>query len=683
VPVSFSRRMQTSRPKYEINSDVEILEDDRRNALSSVEDRNTYSVRLSHRQSRNPIARYVIDPWNVSVSGSATSRDAPTESSDATTLQGSLSYSVSIQGDNRLSDIPVLGKIPLVSGLAYLPSRIEGSASFTDNWRRATRRDTDGSAYPATETQTRPGTLNGAVDIRPLTFVNAKFTNRSRRDLMRRQEFGGINIGEENEYQQTLQLGFTLPKATQMPQSGFYAPLRAAVRAMNKARPSLEYDGGYTNQHDPGNLQEGDPANLHSVGNSSNWRFSGRMPLGDFITWLIPERKRSAADEAALIAEQNRLQQQSQDDQFNPDSVDGWDEMTPDQQQEARREWTLEQAERRLEEEQLRGDGEPEAVDQGGGGGLSVRGMVEPALKVMREFEPVQFTYSEQRSSGYGRLVGYDAPTAYQFGFSMHPDFPDTSFDTLRLEDSRDISLSTSTRITRNMKFDVKYSVRRSHRIANDSENWTYNQSWPDVGLNLTGMEDWGLFGGDPRNRDAGWFKTSSVTFNYKHTKDVTNYTRTYNDPRRSTAVTPSWNMTFHNEMQLNLNGNWAREVQTNSGVLTTANRFRVGAQIKHDFRAQRLLAKLGLYRAGSTPNINMTIDVSYSRNKSLRETPGSLFEPEPTGSSIISFQPRFSYQINRSLSGAFTMNFSRNKNIGEDTHSTTVGIGLEADFVF
>lgn len=686
VPVSFGRRMSTSRPKYEINSDVEILDDDRRNALSSVEDRNNYSIRLSHRQSRNPFLRYIIDPWNFSLSGSATSKDSPTVTSDATTMQGSVSYNVTIQGDNRLSDVPLLQKVPVVSGLAYLPSRLEGSFSFTDNWNKSTRRDTDGTVYPSTETQTKPGSLSGAVDMRPLTFVNAKFTNRSRRDLMRPYEVGGINIGEENEYQQTLQLSFTLPKATQMPQNKFYAPLRAAVRAMNKARPSLEYDGGYANQHDPGNRQEGDPEDIHSVGNSSSWRFSGRLPLGDLFTWLIPKPKRSDAERAALLAEQNRLQQLDEVELFDPSTIEGWDEMTADQQQEAEARWNLEQAELRLEEEARREGGRDEDQEQVGGRKLSLRGLIEPGVQVLRDFEPVQFTYSNQRSSGYGRLTGYDAPTAYRFGFSMHPDFPDSSYDVLRLEDSADISVSTSTRITRDMKFDVKYQLRESHSINRTTvttETWNYSQNWPDVGLSLTGLEDWGLFGGNPADRDAGWFKSSSVNFNYKHTKDVSNYTRTFYEPRRSTALTPSWNMTFHSDLQLNLNGNWSRDKQINSGVLTTARRFRVGAQIKHDFRAQRLLAKLGLYRAGSTPTINMTVDLSYSHNTSLRESPGSVFEAEPTGNSIISVQPRFSYQINRSLSGAFTANFSRNKNIGEDTHTTTFGIGLEADFVF
>jgi len=681
MPLSFNRRMSTSRPKYEVNSDVEIIDEDRRNSLSSVEDRNTYSLRLSRRQSRNPLARYLLDPWNLSVNGSVTSRDTPTESSDATTLQGSLSYNVSIPGDHRLSDVPVLGVIPLVAGIAYLPSRIEGAASFTSNERTATRRDTQGNAFPASETKTRPGTLSGGIDYKPFTFVAAKFTNRSTRDLLRPQEVGGINIGEENEYNQSLQLSITLPKATQLPSSQAYAPLRAALRTLNDIRPSIEYDGGYANQRDPGRLQPGDPPDLHSIGNSASWRLSGRVPMGDYFKRLVPERKRSRDEQAALIAEQERLQQQRQADVvFDPTQIEDWDEMTPDQQQEAREEWLLEQAERRLEEEQRTGGQPTEAPS---GSGLGPRDLVEPVFSVLRAFEAVQLTFTDRRSSGYGRLRGADAPLGYRFGFDMKPDFPDSLFDTLRLEDSQDLSLSTSTRITRNARLDLKYGLRRSHRVANEQETWTYGQSWPDLGFSLSGIEGWGLFGGDPRDRDAGWFRQSSLNLNYKQTKDVNNYTRTIYDPRRSTSVTPSWNMTFQNEMSLNINGNWSSENQRSSGVVTTSDRFRVGLQVKHKFRAQRLLAKLGLYRPGNQPSVDMTVDLSYSRNTQLREVPGAVYEPEPTGMNIISVQPRFSYNISRNLSGAFTMNYSRNKNIGEDVVSTTVGIGLEATFVF
>jgi hypothetical protein len=681
LPLRFTRQVQSSRPKYEINSDVEILEDDRRNQLSSVEDRNTYSMRLSHRPSRSPFGRYLIDPWNVSLNGSTTSQDSPTESGDAYTVQGALSYNLNIRGDHHLGDIPLLGLIPIVKGVSYLPTHIEGSAQFNRNYRRSQRRDTQGTEYPTTVTETRPGNLNSRIEYTLLRFLSADFTNRSARDLLRRQEVAGINIGEENEYQQSLRLSVTVPKGNVLPDGKIYAPLRWFADVANRQlRPDIQFEGGFVDVHDPGRRQEGDPPDLKSISNSATWRFGGSFPLGDIFEEIVPER-RTQGEQASLIAEQERMLQQARGDlegRFDPSQIPGWEDMTPDQQLEAKEEWLLEQAEERLAEEQREG-----RAPRPSGGGFALRDLVEPLFEMMRELEPVKINYSDQRSSAFGRLVGQEIPLAYRFGFDLEPAFPDSSFDTLRKEETQDLSVSSATRISRDIKLDVKYSVRRSHRIVDEQETRSYTQVWPDARLNVAGLERWGLFGGDPEDTDAGWFQSSSLNLTYKHSKDVFNYTDTTHDPRRSTSFGPQWNMTFHSGLSLNVNGNWSRDTQTDSGVRTTSDRFRVGVQLKHKISAQRFLAQLGLYKPGNQPNIDMTVDMSYSTNSSLRESPSSQFDPEPTGTRIISLQPRFSYSISRNLSGAFSMNFSRNKNIGTDLVTTTVGLGLEAEFVF
>jgi hypothetical protein len=78
-----------------------------------------------------------------------------------------------------------------------------------------------------------------------------------------------------------------------------------------------------------------------------------------------------------------------------------------------------------------------------------------------------------------------------------------------------------------------------------------------------------------------------------------------------------------------------------------------------------------------------MTVDLRYSRNTTDREVPGATFEQAQQGTQNISLQPRFSYNISKNLSGAFNLNFSQNKNLATDLTTTTVGLGLEATFVF
>jgi len=77
-----------------------------------------------------------------------------------------------------------------------------------------------------------------------------------------------------------------------------------------------------------------------------------------------------------------------------------------------------------------------------------------------------------------------------------------------------------------------------------------------------------------------------------------------------------------------------------------------------------------------------MDVDISYQRSRTERFTPGSVVSA-PTGQSSISLRPRFSYQISRSLSGAFNMGFSKSKDIATDRTTTSLGMGVEMTFVF
>jgi len=326
LPVSLSTRQSTSRPKYETNSDIEILEEDRRDLFATIEDRESFSVRLSRRQSRAALPRYLLDPWSVQFSGSTSSREAPTEVSDQTSLQGSVSYNLRLPQQPTLGALPGFGRIPLLSAISLLPSRFEGTASFTSTERSGYRRDLDGTIYQPTDTRTKPGTLTSGFEYRPLDIVTANYKNRSERDLLRRQEVGGINIGEENKFSQDLTLTFTLPRPTSVPQSAFYAPLRTALRGVNSLRPSLSYQGGYVNDHGPGVRQAGDPPDIKNISNSNDWQLRAQFPLGNIVKDLVPERRRSDAEQQQLIQEQQRLMQQARRDtllQFDPSRRNG------------------------------------------------------------------------------------------------------------------------------------------------------------------------------------------------------------------------------------------------------------------------------------------------------------------------------------------------------------------------
>ncbi len=107
-----------------------------------------------------------------------------------------------------------------------------------------------------------------------------------------------------------------------------------------------------------------------------------------------------------------------------------------------------------------------------------------------------------------------------------------------------------------------------------------------------------------------------------------------------------------------------------------------MGLQLRHKFRAQKLLIKLGLYRPGSTPAIDMDVDLSWETDRTERINPGGQ-AIEPTGTTRYSVNPRFTYQVTRNLSGSLRFIFSRSANLASGQSTTTLGLGLEATFVF
>jgi len=307
------------------------------------------------------------------------------------------------------------------------------------------------------------------------------------------------------------------------------------------------------------------------------------------------------------------------------------------------------------------------------------RDLVEPVLKVLRGFDPISLSLVRTRASGYGRLTGDVPGLGYQLGFVTEPDLPDSLYAVLRQTENQTFNLSTRTRMARDISLDIKYGLNTSTQKTLDTQTWNYSQDWPDLRLGWTGLEKMGIFGGRADDREAGWFRSSSIDVAYKHTKSVPNYT----DPRRSTTVTPRWNMTFHSGMSLTLNTSLSNENQVASGVTTDTRRMQLGLQLQHEIQAQAFLAKLGLYQPGNQPTMNVSLDIRFNRNTTDRIVPGATFDQAQQGTQSLSVQPRASYNINRNLSGAFSLNFSQNKNLATDLKTTTIGIGLEATFVF
>ncbi len=651
VPVSGSRSQTIDRPKYETNSDIEILDEDVRNALSSVKTNERFSASLRKTPSKGAIPRYVIDPWAVQVTGSRSSNRGPLNESDAKNLSGNLSYDLNISGHYHLGDYPVLKYVPLVKGFNIVPSKIALSSRFTSTFTSRRTITTNGVVTQQPITKTRPGTMSASLEYEPLDIVRLSLGGTSDRDLLREHRLYGVNIGQEKKRQYDVRMTLVPPRAKMIPSGVFFYPARQVVKAMMKIKPSVQFTGSFVDDHSPLVAQEGDPPGTRNLSNNSRWDVRFSLPVGDVFEKVLPKKQYDEAKRRQMIEEEQRLRDQrmrrpgAKDEPAYPPE---WDELPPDEKARKLEEFYLEQAEERLQEERDQGrrpaEEQEEKVAEGPGFGLST--IYNALSHPMREFKPLKVTVSRDRNSSYGRISS-PVDFWYKTGFLTSLDVPDSVYVSNTFAETENLTLNTSTQLVRSMNLDMKYTQKETDRLQVGSSNRSYLQTWPDASLSLSGIEKWRIFGGGGSSLDSGWFRSSNVNLSYKRTKTINNMTVTSYNPSYSSTLSPRWSFTFHNGLSATLNGTIGNDHSENNGVITDHRKLRLGLQLRHQFKAQRFLAKLGLYRPGSNPAIDMNVEVS------------------------------------RNLSGALTFTFGRSKDVATNVTSTNLGLGLEATFVF
>ena len=694
LPLRISRSEQTQKPKYQTNSDIEIFEDAVRDSLSTVTTSESFSTQLKHAPSKAALLRYMIDPWQLTVSGSRGSYDSPLERKTDKGLQGSLNYNLRIPGKRTLGDLPLLGYVPLVRSVGLMPEKVEAGASFSSTYNASVAIDVDGTEIPRLSTKRRPGTLKGAMDYRPIPLLSLNVSANSERDLLTENMRYGVNIGEESSRKYSTRATITMPKAKDMPQARVFYPVRAAARGLNELRPSLQFTGSFTNVTNRQQLQEGDPADMHSMSNDGSWDLRFTFPMGEMFQSILPEKKYSEQERSRLLEEQRRVeardsrrqrgggapptQEPATDTLGSPDQ-----DMTPEERQRIEDERLLQEAEDRLDEQRPR-PGEPEpsmAESEDGRRRISIPNPLTILLNTVRNSKPIKFTLTERKNSAYARTTGQ--PTfLYKSGLESTLDIPDSLVNVFDFRDRKSVSISTSTQIVKSLSLDVNYAIDRSTAERLGTVSRDYKQDWPDAQVSLSGMEKWRIMGGKPDDPNGGWFQSSSMSLGYKHSKTVTGMPSVSYNPKTTTSINPRWTFNFHNGMTATLSSSIAQDRTLSNGTLSETDRTRYGVQLKHQFRAQRILAKIGLYRPGANPTITMDVDINYLKNQSVRTNSGA--EPSaPTGTSQYGITPRFSYQISRNLSSALNLGFANTSNIATGVSSTRISLGAEVTFVF
>jgi len=713
LPVNASQQRTIKRPKYLTNSDVELIDPADIEAQSNIDDRESYSARLSHSPSRAAIPRYLIDPWAFSISGSRSTSTGPLQRSRRNNLSGSANFDLRIAGKYLLGNYGFLGKVPLLKGISILPSKISFGGSFRNSESRSETVNLDGTVTPRPLTIARTGTFSGSLEYVPLSIATVSYNLRSERDFLRIRKLMGVNIGEENSFGQDLRLVFKPPKATGLPQSKAFKPVRLAVKALNEMRPSVTFNGTFTHDHSPSLWRQGDPENIRSVNNSGDWEYRLRLPLDSFFKSVLPEKKdRTEQERQQMLDRQRRLDRRSQargrgrqpsGDRPSPDSgespeispeLEPDEELTPEERRLREEEALLEAArerERQEEEEGLQRGEEPapgETVDEEAGEEaapakrprLRIPNPLDPLFSLLRNISPVQVSVTRRRQSSYSRVLA-EIPLWYRLGLAPELDTPDSMFATSSLTDRLSYNFSTSLKVTRQISLDLKYRRSHSSRDQAGLATQSLQRDWPDARISLTGLERWRIFGGG--GDKEGMFRSSNIDFSYKKSLAVNNYTEINYNPRTTKTFSPRWNMTFRNGMSASINVGVTNDLSENAGTETLSKRLNIGLQLRHSFRAERFLAKLKLYKPGSNPTLNMDIDIQYSTDTRQRTVPGADNPDAPTGHKRFSISPRFSYQITRNLTGAFRLAYNRGTTIESNLVAQSFALGMEVTFVF
>ncbi|MBU1072257.1 hypothetical protein KKG45_03325, partial [bacterium] len=705
MPLSFGKQQGIKRPKYLTNSDIEIIDEQLRHERSSRDQRENFSIRLFHAPSKFSLLRFLVDPWSISLSGSRNENDTPLTRLNGENWQGSVSYDLNFKSRHQLGDLPLLNVVPVVKSISLMPSKMSFSGSFSGSTQHVANYNVlEGDYVDRPVNRTRSGNLKGTIAHKPLPIADVNLTVRSDRDMFRPREVLGINVGTETVYSHQFQIRFSTPNTLGLPKTWVFMPLNKAFTSLKKTRPSLDYQSSFTDDHSRNVMQEGDPPGTKNLQNSGDWTFRASVPINETFRKLFPAKTGLSDREREMrLREEEKLRRRQGATGAGDAAAEEFDDprlddptLTPAERQAIIDELLIEQnlqRDRDDEEHRQRRQGEGgegggevaevESETEGGspdGGGFAIPNPFSPLLSVLRDLEPIQFNYTRKRSSGYGRFQN-SAPFWYKLGFAQTIDEPDSLYVVYNTRSTQNLTMSTTAKLSRMMSVDLKFNKSRSEIISVGTHGWSYAQDWPDVNLSVVGLEKLGIMGGGD-----GLFRSAGLQLNYKYSRSVPSYTAVSYNPRENRTISPRLNMTLQNGLTLSLNTALGVDRNKTAGAQEISDRFNVNLQVRHTFRAEGLLARLGLYRPGVQPTVNMDVDISYNKSSTRRWNPSTDSSGKPDteiGTSRIGVNPRFSYQITRNLSGALRLSFSRNKVDETDSVTSSFGLGMEATFVF
>ncbi|NNE44103.1 MAG: cell surface protein SprA, partial [Gemmatimonadetes bacterium] len=484
LPVTGDYSYSETTPRLAPNSDIELIDEaDKIEARSTTRRQGVSSRFAKTRPSRNPFLRYTVDNLSVNGSRNTSSSRTPFLVSEDETITGAANYNLS-PGQNRTFRVAGFN----VSYFPTLQLGLNGRQSFRES--ADIREDSSGTRFQEVRDPVRTRSLEGSMGvqwdpIRSNTF-DTQFSFNKRQDLDLKKDLGLLESVKEGS------------RELRRDHKSRVSWRPGVVRWL---RPVLSYDTNYIEDRSPAvqtGSQVGDPL-LRRVENSNTREIS---------TSISPRQIFRENTSGGRSSRGRATRNRARDEQIrNKGNTQRGGEVT-DPTQEGKTGQPGDAA-----------DGEGQDGESGEtGDGEETEGTKRPGLgdlwngftRFARSFGDLRYTYRDNRSSRFSR-VG-DRPTLqYQFGFQEFDrglQIPGSNL----IEDNTSATFSnrfdTSWNPTQTFYLDTAYARSVSRSVRNSSRTKTLDVTWPDLSVNVDGLEKWRLF--------QRWAKTSSVNGSFR-----------------------------------------------------------------------------------------------------------------------------------------------------------------------
>ena len=646
LPVSASYSRATSLPKYEPSSDVELTDAAQREEKKSETVSQRFSVQLSRSPSRRWLGRILLDPFKV---GGALSQR---RSSGPTRVELSEGVDYHLSWDRQFKDrhLSLFGKARLRWVPNSLTLKSDTQRSWTKSWSAVGQR-----FNPNPGARTGRMTNNAAVRWNFFSSFQTELGISDVRDLEHEQaertKLAGVdvNLGFQTSQSQNLKLNYTLPIS-------------------RRFKPRVTFQSHYSQSRQNFVAGQGQTASgTMNLRNDNQISTGYSFNIGSLFTKLNRGRKPEPARPAAPAVAQPRSMPRRLLVPVDP--LRG-----PDPRQRRR-------VTRRFIEE-ARGPEPEAAVAAADTTGADPMAIVWRTLDVLGGLKPLKVDLSRRVNTSFNNVRG--KPTlAYRLGFAEDPELPGLETGgnyVLRKgadqdDETRDLRLSTGITVAEKLQVTLAYDRARTEKRGRLSHTVSTNNKWPNVTVGLSGVETWPLWGDLMRTSSVGFGYVKTVTENENRGTGLA--TRT-----EALAVTPNWQITWRNDMRSNLTVSYNRSLNAQSAQTSKNTNLNVRLDWSYSLSAPQGLKIPGLRGLRFKSRLDLTGALAYTRTKNARVEPGG-FEVPLGGASTLSVSPGARYQFTDKLSGSANLRYSRSSRDLTGEVVTTVGLSINATFIF